>query len=183
MWKWLEMNPPKHEGFATWTQSRVKYQTQTSGLVFIMVIGMQTNTAEWSTMPMTICSDWSMQERLFEIDTTTLLSTETGKRQRTTVERLKRWKPWWLRIGCNDRMSHRNHGDIPPDGRTQACESGFFFKGAYSCKRPCKEMHAAQMADVLGQWNSNWHFMAIDGKQLRIPCQGGVSEFSQCTHV
>ena len=87
------------------------------------------------------------------------------------------------RIGCNDRMSHRNHGDIPPDGRTQACESGFFFKGAYSCKRPCKEMHAAQMADVLGQWNSNWHFMAIDGKQLRIPCQGGVSEFSQCTHV
>ena len=27
----------------------------------------------------------------------------------------------------------------------------FFFQGAYSCKRPCKEMHAAQMADVPGQ--------------------------------
>ena len=39
------------------------------------------------------------------------------------------------------------------------------------------------MADVPGQKNSNWRFMAIDGKQLKIPYQGGVSEFSQCTHV
>ena len=42
--------------------------------------------------------------------------------------------------------------DIPPDGRAQTCESGeVFFQGAYSCKRPCKEMRAAQMADVPGQ--------------------------------
>ena len=80
----------------TWTANKAKWATQKSGLVFIMAIGMQINMLEWSTMQMTIYSDWSMPERLFEIDTTTLLSTETGKRQRTSVEQLKKLKLWWI---------------------------------------------------------------------------------------
>ena len=112
------------------------------------------------------------------------LPMETGKRQRTTVERLKRWKPWW--ISHRMQWSHESQKSWRHSSRWKSpslWEWKNIFQGAYSCKRPCKAMHAAQMADVPGQWNSNWHFMAIDGKQFKIPYQGGVSEFSQCTHV